>query len=224
MGSSYHQFCPVAKAMELLDERWTMLVVRELVTGSRHFNELRRGLPRMSPGLLSKRLQQLIRAGVVKKQANGSEVQYVMTPAGVELRTVIESIGAWGIRWIGELGEEDLDPQLLLWDIHRNIDHSLVRGEKMVVKFTFPELQPKAQHWWLVINRNDADVCDFDPGYEVSVSVVGGLRAMTEIWRGDRGWDLALRAGTIELEGSRDECRLLPRLLTLSTFAAVTRP
>src|SRR3954467_6374623 len=103
MGSSYHQFCPVAKAMELLDERWTLLVVRELVSGSEHFNELRRGVPRMSPTLLSKRLQQLVRAGVVERHEEDGDVRYLLTPAGHELRPVVEALGAWGTRWIGEI-------------------------------------------------------------------------------------------------------------------------
>ncbi|HEU0240253.1 MAG TPA: helix-turn-helix domain-containing protein [Micromonosporaceae bacterium] len=110
MGASYHQFCPVAKAMELLDERWTLLLVRELMSGSEHFNDLRRGLPRMSPTLLSKRLQQLARAGVVDRFADGDDVRYVLSPAGAELRPVVEALGAWGVRWIGEIGEQDLDP------------------------------------------------------------------------------------------------------------------
>src|SRR5215469_6125358 len=100
MGSPYHQFCPVAKAMELLDERWTMLIVRELVSGSHHFNELRRGVPRMSPTLLSKRLHQLTRAGIVERRSNAGDVRYVLTAAGRELRPVVEALGTWGIRWM----------------------------------------------------------------------------------------------------------------------------
>ena len=126
MGTSYHQFCPVAKAMELLDERWTLLIVRELVAGSERFNELRRGVPRMSPTLLSKRLGQLVRAGVVDRRDDGNDVRYVLTPAGRELQPVVEALGVWGIRWIGEIGDEDLDPKLLLWDMHRNIDYAAV--------------------------------------------------------------------------------------------------
>ena len=126
MGTSYHQFCPVAKAMELLDERWTLLIVRELVAGSERFNELRRGVPRMSPTLLSKRLNQLVRAGVVDRRGDGNDVRYVLTPAGRELQPVVEALGVWGIRWIGEIGDEDLDPKLLLWDMHRNIDYAAV--------------------------------------------------------------------------------------------------
>ena len=112
--------------MELLDERWTLLIIRELVSGSEHFNELRRGVPRMSPTLLSKRLGQLVRAGVVARLDDGKDVRYVLTQAGCELRPVVEALGVWGIRWIGELGDEDLDPKLLLWDMHRNIDHDAV--------------------------------------------------------------------------------------------------
>src|SRR5215831_4307537 len=126
MGASYHQFCPVAKAMELLDERWTLLVIRELVSGSRRFNDLRRGLPRMSPTLLSKRLQQLVRAGILVRRTGGGDVEYVLTDAGRELQPVVEALGVWGIRWIGHLGDEDLDPKLLLWDMHRNIDYAAV--------------------------------------------------------------------------------------------------
>jgi DNA-binding HxlR family transcriptional regulator len=112
MGSSYHQFCPVAKAMELLDERWTMLVIRELLLGSRHFNDIRRGVPKMSPSLLSKRLRDLTRAGIVERR----DELYGLTAAGLELAPVVDKLGAWGMRWIGKVGEEDLDPKLLMWE------------------------------------------------------------------------------------------------------------
>ena len=111
MGSSYYQFCPVAKAMELLDERWTILIIRELVTGSQHFNELRRGVPRMSPTLLSKRLSQLVRAGIAERHNDNGNVRYTLTSAGRELQPVVEALGVWGTRWIGEIGDEDLDPK-----------------------------------------------------------------------------------------------------------------
>ena len=185
VGSSYHQFCPVAKAMELLDERWTMLIVRELVAGSAQFNELRRGVPRISPALLSKRLNQLVRAGIVERHPDGSRVRYVLTPAGRELQPVVEALGAWGIRWIGELGDDDLDPQLLLWDMHRNVDHDAVGDARTVVHFRFPDVPANTRDWWLVINRGDVDVCDVDPGYPVAASVTTALRRMVEIWRGD---------------------------------------
>jgi DNA-binding HxlR family transcriptional regulator len=108
--TGYGQFCPVSKAMELLDERWTMLVVRELLLGSKHFNELRRGVPKMSPALLSKRLKSLTRAGVVERLEVDGRTAYSLTQCGQELGEVVDALGRWGVRWIGELGEEDLDP------------------------------------------------------------------------------------------------------------------
>ena len=224
MGSSYHQFCPVAKAMELLDERWTLLVVRELVTGSQHFNELRRGVPRMSPTLLSRRLSQLVRAGVVQRHDDGNGIRYVLTPAGRELQPVVEALGVWGIRWIGELGEQDLDPHLLLWDMHRNIDHGVVPAGRTVVQFRFPDVPANVRDWWLVINQNSADVCDADPGYPVALTVTASLRTLVEIWRGDLGWPEALRSGRVTLQGPRSLRRALPSWFTLSVFAQVTRP
>jgi DNA-binding HxlR family transcriptional regulator len=224
MSSSYHQFCPVAKAMELLDERWTMLIVRELVTGSQHFNELRRGVPRMSPTLLSKRLQQLTRAGIVDRHDNSGDVRYVLTAAGRELHPVVEALGAWGIRWIGEIGDEDLDPKLLLWDMHRNIDHQAVPRERTVVSFSFPDVLPPARYWWLVITPEDADVCDADPGYPVSVNITATLLNMTRIWRGDLSWPDALHIAAVTIDGPAQLRRAVPQWFTLSAFAAVSRP
>ena len=224
MGLSYHQFCPVAKAMELLDEPWTLLLVRELVTGSQRFNDLRRGLPRMSPTLLSKRLHQLVRAGVVDRTGDGSDVRYVLTPAGEELRPVVEALGAWGVRWIGELGEADLDPKLLLWDMHRNVDHTVVPPGRTVVHFRFRDVEPALRDWWLVIDPSDADVCDDDPGLPVAVTVETGLRALVEVWRGDRSWNDALARGAVAVEGPAHLRRALPSWFTLSVFAGVPRP
>jgi DNA-binding HxlR family transcriptional regulator len=224
MGSSYHQFCPVAKAMELLDERWTLLIVRELVIGSERFNELRRGLPRMSPTLLSQRLQQLVRAGIVERQADGADVRYVLTEAGRELRPVVEALGAWGTRWIGELGDEDLDPKLLLWDMHRNIDRTAIPDGRTVVQFHFPDADRRSRDWWLVIARSEVDVCDSDPGHPVTVTVTARLRSMVRVWRGDLGWSAALRAGDIEIHGPERLRRSVPRWFALSTFASVPRP
>jgi DNA-binding HxlR family transcriptional regulator len=224
MSASYHQFCPVSKAMELLDERWTMLVVRELVCGSEHFNELRRGLPRMSPTLLSRRLHQLVRAGVVDRQVEGNDVRYVLTQAGHELRPVVEALGAWGIRWIGELGDGDLDPKLLMWDMHRHIDKDAIPDGRTVVQFRFPDAPSDARDWWLVITRGEVDVCDVDPGHAVAVTVTASLRSMVNLWRGDLSWSNALRAGAVEVHGPEGLRRAVPGWFTLSGFAAVPRP
>ena len=224
MSASYHQFCPVSKAMELLDERWTMLVVRELVSGSEHFNELRRGLPRMSPTLLSRRLHELVRAGVVDRQVEGNDVRYVLTQAGHELRPVVEALGAWGTRWIGELGDGDLDPKLLMWDMHRHIDKDAIPDGRTVVQFRFPDAPSDARDWWLVITRGEVDVCDVDPGHAVAVTVTANLRSMVNLWRGDLSWSNALRAGAVEVHGPEGLRRAVPGWFTLSGFAAVPRP
>jgi DNA-binding HxlR family transcriptional regulator len=210
--------------MELLDERWTLLVVRELLMGSEHFNDLRRGLPRMSPTLLSKRLHQLVRAGIVDRRSSGSDVRYVLTPAGEELRPVVQALGVWGTRWIGQIGEEDLDPKLLLWDMQRNVDHHATPSGRTVVLFSFVDQPRRTRDWWLVITEGDADVCDVDPGHAVAVTVTGGLRAMVEVWRGDRSWPEVLRTGEIRVDGAEALRRGFPRWMTLSPFASVPRP
>ncbi|WP_088289298.1 helix-turn-helix domain-containing protein [Kineosporia sp. A_224] len=224
MGAPYHQFCPVAKAMELLDERWTMLLVRELVTGSERFNDLRRGLPRMSPTLLSRRLQQLTRAGLVRRVEDGADVRYVLTEAGRELRPVVEALGAWGTRWIGEIGDADLDPKLLLWDMHRNVDLAAVPSRRTVVRFRFTDPGVVDRDWWLVISPDDVDVCDADPGHPVAASVTGSLHGVTRWWNGDLSWPALVRAGTVSVEAPSGVRRALPGWFARSPFAEVPRP
>ncbi|MER7008861.1 helix-turn-helix domain-containing protein [Dactylosporangium sp. NPDC000555] len=220
MGASYYQFCPVAKAMELLDERWTMLVLRELIAGSRRFNDLRRGLPRMSPALLSRRLHQLTVAGLIRPDGAG----YALTDAGLELGPILEAIGVWGARWIGEIGDADLDPKLLLWDMHRRVDHDAVPAGRSVVHFEFTDVSGAARYWWLVIAARDADVCDADPGFPVTVTVHGTLRRMVEIWRGDVTWQHALRDGALRILGPEPARRALPRWFALAPHATAPRP
>ncbi|KQV67549.1 HxlR family transcriptional regulator [Nocardioides sp. Root122] len=224
MGASYSQFCPVAKAMELLDERWTLLVVRELVVGSEHFNELRRGLPRMSPTLLSRRLQQLVRAGVITREETDGEVRYRLTEAGEELRPVVEALGTWGTRWIPDLADPDLDPKLLLWDMHRNVDHGRVPARRTVLAFEFDDVEVDLARWWLVISSGDVDVCDDDPGDEPVASVQTSLRTLTEVWRGDKAWSAARGDGSVRVVASREVAAALPGWFLLSPFAGVPRP
>lgn len=223
MPTQYGQFCPVAKAMELLDERWTLFVVRELMLGSRHFNALRRGVPRMSPALLSKRLQTLVRAGVVERWEDGNRVSYRLTESGRELEPIVEALGRWGIRWIPELGDADLDPHLLLWDVHRNIDLEAVPDGRTAIAFVFPRL-PGSPRWWIVIGDDGVDLCDVDPGFPVRVTVEADLRALTRLWRGDVDWATALRSGDLVLHGDAQVRRALPRWLKLSGLAGTPRP
>jgi DNA-binding HxlR family transcriptional regulator len=222
--SGYGQFCPVAKAMELLDERWTMLVVRELLLGSSHFNELRRGVPKMSPALLSKRLKTLTRAGVVERAEIDGRTTYSLTPCGKELTDIVDSLGAWGVRWIGELGDEDLDPHLLMWDVRRTIPVDSWPPARTTVAFHLSGVPSKASRWWLVVSDGEADVCDFDPGFEVTGTVETDLRTLTRIWRGDVDWSLALLDGRVAVSGPSDVRRAIPSWIGQSASAAVPRP
>jgi len=222
--SAYGQFCPVAKAMELLDERWTMLVVRELLAGSSHFNDLRRGVPRMSPTLLSRRLRTLIRAGVVERRHDGNRTSYALTAAGQELGPIVDALGTWGMRWVPELGDEDLDPHLLMWDIHRNIDLDAVSNGRTVLRFSFPTLPTSAKDWWVVVDPDGVGLCDFDPGFPVAVTVEADLRTLTKVWRGDLAWRAAVKSGGLTLHGPAELRRAVPEWLKLSPFADVPRP
>ncbi len=223
MGN-YGQFCPVARAMELLDERWTLLVIRELLCGSRHFNELRRGVPRMSPALLSKRLRTLVQAGVIERHEGDDRVTYQLTSAGEELRGVVESLGTWGVRWMPELGDEDLDPHLLLWDIHRNLDLDAMPEGRTVLAFHLFDARQGARDWWIVVSEDGVDLCDFDPGHEPTARIEASLRELTRVWVGEVGWDEALRAGEVQLQAPAAIRRQLPAWLKLSAFASVPRP
>jgi DNA-binding HxlR family transcriptional regulator len=214
----------MSKAMELLDERWTLLVVRELLLGSRHFNELRRGVPKMSPALLSKRLKSLTRAGVVERTVIDGRTSYSLTTCGLELGEVVDALGRWGIRWIGELGEEDLDPHLLMWDIHRTVRVEEWPRSRTTVAFLLDGVAAKASRWWLVVADGQADVCDFDPGYEVVGTVETSLLTLTRIWRGDLGWSHALLDGSVAVSAPSDVRRAIPSWIGQGAKAAVPRP
>lgn len=222
--TSYGQFCPVAKAMEVLDERWTILVIRELLLGSRHFNELRRGVPKMSPALLTKRLRSLQRAGVVNRSEIGGRSVYTLTEKGEELTAVVEALSLWGIRWIGELGDADLDPHLLMWDMRRTVPVDRWPPRRTVVQFRFHDVIGKAGSWWLMVAAGEAQVCDFDPGYEVDAVVVTDLRTLTEVWRGDIDWRRASLETRLTVQAPHDVAREVPGWIGQSLTSSVPRP
>lgn len=222
--SSYGQFCPVAKAMEVLDERWTLLIVRELLYGSTHFNELRRGVPKMSPALLSKRLRTLQRAGVVERRTIGGRSVYELTRSGQELSGVVSALAVWGLRWVGELGEDDLDPHLLMWDMKRKIPVEEWPRARTVLHFSLDDVPARVSRWWLVVNGGEVDVCDADPGFDVTAQVHTGLRVLVRIWRGDRSWEEMLRTGALDVAGPAEVRRALPTWIGQSEFAATPRP
>jgi len=221
---TYNQFCPVAKALELLDERWTLLIIRELIMGSRHFNDIRRGVPRMSPALLVKRLQRLERAGLVERFADGNRVIYRLTRSGNDLQPIVDAIGEWSLRWFSELGDADLDPHLLMWDMRRQVSRTDLPPGRTTVHFVLGDVALSAQRWWLVLTAEDADACDFDPGFPVTVTVETGLRCLTRIWRGDISWREATRAGALVATGHRTAVRALPRWLNVRSSPADPRP
>lgn len=221
----YGQFCPVAKTSEILTERWTPLVVRELLMGSTRFNDLRRGVPLMSPTLLSERLKQLERAGIVARRVVGDHPEYHLTDAGQELRPIIEMMGVWGQRWARDsMRREDLDVNLLMWDIRRGTRPDPLLPGRAVVRFEFSGAPRGRKHWWLVMENESADLCLTDPGHEVDLRVITDVRTLTAVWMGDVAIGAALRAGDIALEGSAELRRRFPGWLGLSTFGDVERP
>jgi hypothetical protein len=173
---------------------------------------------------MSSQYGQLVRAGVVERWEDGNRVSYQLTEAGRELQPIVEALGRWGTRWIPELGEEDLDPHLLLWDMHRNVDLEAVPDGRTVIGFDFPDVPPPARRWWLVISADGVDVCDTDPGFPERVTVETDLLTLVRIWRGDLHWAGALRSGALVLRGTAQAQRALPRWLKLSPFAATPRP
>jgi len=223
----YGQFCPVAMASEVLTERWTPLVIRELLCGSTRFNDLRRGVPLMSPSLLSKRLKALERVGVVeRRKGTGTQsIEYHLTPAGEELRPLIESMGVWGQRWArGDVTARHMDASLLMWDIHRNVDVEKLPPGRVVVHFHFRGSSDKKSRFWLVLAPDTVDICLTDPGYEVDLHVEGHIRTMVDYWLGRIELGDAVRSGDVTVTGARQLVRALPTWFKRSLFAPVELP
>ena len=223
----YGQFCPIAKASEVLAERWTPLVVRELLCGSHRFNDLHRGLPLMSRSLLAKRMRELERAGVVERRAGeGGAAEYHLTTAGEELRPIVMGLGTWGQRWVRSgVSTEDLDPRLLMWDMQRSIETEALPRRRVVVRFEFADVRaglPRVT--WLILDQGEVDVCYRDPGFEVDLVVAGKLRALIGVWLGDVAMAAALRSGELRIEGPSALARAFPGWPKRSAFATVERP
>lgn len=220
---SYYQFCPVAMAAEVLCTRWTMVLLRELIAGSTRFNDLRRGVPRMSPALLSKRLKELERAGIlrraVSRDAGGTE--YHLTRAGRDLQAVVEAVGTWGQRWFeADVSLKNLDPSLLMWDMRRGLDPTPMPDRRCVIQFVYPELPAAQRQWWLVIEPgDDVDLCSVDPGFDVDLYVMSDLRTMTAIWMGLTTVREAVAAERLKLTGDRKLADHMQSWLGLSPFA-----
>lgn len=221
----YGQFCPVSMASEVLCSRWTTLVVRELLCGSTHFNELRRGVPKMSPTLLSKRLKELEKAGVITvARAPGGVTEYRLSQSGEELRPLIMGLGIWAQRWMeSRLSLKNLDPSLLMWDMQRNMDVSHLPPRRCTIQFLYPELSGGQKKWWLVIENGKIDLCNFDPGFDLDLLVRSSLRAMTAIWMGLTTVRDEASNGELDVEGDPAIARNVQAWLGLSKFAPVQR-
>lgn len=201
--NGYGQFCPIAKASEIVSERWTILVLRELGAGSNNFNDLRRGLPLMSPTLLSTRLKSLEHSGVIERKQKGKHTSYHLTQSGEELTEIIWQLGTWGQRWVrSKLTKADLDPSLLMWDIHRTMNADYFESPRTTLRFEFSNYTSALRRWWLVIKDNNVDVCIKDPGYEVDLQVLTDIRTLTRYWMGDMSMSMALRNKKITLHGN----------------------
>ena len=181
---NYNQFCPIAKASELLGDKWTLLILRELLSGGHRFNEFQRGLSAISPTLLTSRLRQLEDEGIIeRKKIKGQQgYEYYLTQPGEEVLPIIQELGKWGMKWArDQIDDEELDVELLMLYLVRSIQPENLIGKETIVHFKFIDLK-KLQDWWIIVNDNDIDVCLEDPSKEVDVWITTDVRTMMEVW------------------------------------------
>jgi DNA-binding HxlR family transcriptional regulator len=224
--NGYGQFCPVSMAAEIVCTRWTALVLRELLCGSTRFNDIRRGVPKMSPTLLSKRLKELESAGIIAADPRpGGMMDYRLTAMGEDLRPLIMSLGSWGQRWIeSRLSLRNLDPSLLMWDMRRWLNPQPLPPRRCTIQFLYPELPEANRNWWLVVEQGGAvDLCAFDPGYDVDLLITGPLRAMTAVWMGLSSIGTETAARRVTIDGDPVIARAMDDWLGLSPFAREQR-
>ncbi|ESY29951.1 helix-turn-helix domain-containing protein [Mesorhizobium sp. LNJC391B00] len=224
--AGYKQFCPLSMAAELLCTRWTMVLLRELVAGSTRFNDLRRGVPKMSPTLLSQRLKDLEAGGIVERTEIATEkgvFEYRLTEAGRDLRPVVEAMGFWGQKWIeARLSLKNLDPSLLMWDMRRNLNPSPLPDGRTVIQFLYHDLPASKRSWWLIVEKQgEVDLCWYDPGFDVDLYVSTDLCTMTSIWMGLT--TVHKERDKISLTGDLDVAGKMQIWLGLSPFAVMPK-
>lgn len=220
----YGQYCPVARAAEILADRWTVLIIRELLADIHHFNELERGLPRMSRTLLAERLRRLQRAGVLERRgaSRGKRTEYRLTPAGRELQPIIDLFGEWGARWaFGDPRANELDPIVLLWWMRRRVCSEAIGKRRVVIQFDFSG-GPR-QSYWLLIERTDVSVCLKSPGFDNNVIVSANIMAFYRVWLGRATLLDALRRRQVRLDGTPAEVRAFASWFSWSPMAATVR-
>lgn len=222
--AQYHQYCPIARASEILADRWTLLIVRELLLGSRHFNEISRGLPGISRSLLVSRLRLLEDGGVVERCRGGQPhvLEYQLTAAGDDLRPVVDRFGAWGVRWaFGEPKPEELDPALLVWRMHQRVHRDRLPPCRTVIEFDFTGT--RSRRVWLVLTPREVSVCLKPPGFDSDLIVHADLSSFYGVWLGKTEYDAAIRCGTIVIEGAGTLTREFPNWFKWSPMAVHVR-
>lgn len=220
----YHQYCPVARASEILADRWTPLIVRELLFGCRHFNELQRGLPGISRSLLVARLRHLEDSGVVERHtgARPNVTEYILTEAGSDLMDVITHLGTWAIKWVfANPNPDELDPALLLWKMHQRVDHREFPPGRTVVQFDFAGR--KGRRLWLVLEPGDVSVCLKPPGFDSDLIVRAEVSALYRVWAGLIDYQVAVGRGEVALQGPPELVRAFPRWFMWSPLVDIAR-
>lgn len=221
----YGQYCPVARATEILGDRWTLLIIRDLLTGTRHFNDLVRGLPGISRALLADRLERLEREGVIEKRnidRGRRTTEYQLTDAGEQLADVVQALLEWGAKWaFGEPRQNELDPVLLLWWMRNRVHRERLPQERVVVQFDF-DGAPQ-DHYWLVLTREDVSVCLNYPGFQVDVLVTADLAIFHQIWLGRLSYRQALREHGMTVEAIPALRSAFPDWFALSAAADTVR-
>jgi len=221
---SYGQFCPIAKACEALGERWTLLLIRELLCGSHRYNDFKRGLPLISPTMLSQRLKILQKRGLVeqKRSKDNKSREYHLTQAGRELEPIVMGLGEWGARWVrSQMSDDDLSVELLMWDMRRTINSSALPQGRTVLHFEFKDLNKAYRNWWLLAEDGDIDLCVDDPGFDADVTFIGDLKTMTQLWLGDTTIPKAESSGKLVLSGTLQLIRNIPEWLVFSGFSSI---
>ncbi len=222
--NQYGQYCPVAMATEILGDRWTLLIVRDLLSGVRHFNDLERGLPGISRGLLSDRLRRLQRTGVLEKHSHGKgrKTEYRLTPAGKDLTTVVNALTVWGARWaFDEPTEEQLDPILLLWWMRNRVCQDRLNQDRVVIQFDFQHR--KTETYWLILTPDDASVCLTDPGFDTDVLVTAKLAVFFQVWLGRISYHEALETEAVQVDAIPALAREFPNWFAWSLAAPAVR-
>lgn len=222
---NYGQFCPIAKANEILGEKWTILIVRELIMGARRFSEFQRGLGDISPALLTARLKSLEESGLaVKRRIPGQRgFEYYPTEACQALLPTLLAMGEWGLLWARHnVLDTDLDVELLMLYLERSIDPEKLIGNESTIQFKFKDLSEQ-QDWWLLVKDKRVDLCITDPGRDVDVYFFCTVRTMHDLWMGDRTYRDAMQSGDLIVEGAPGLLRNISAWLKPSVFAGAQR-